>query len=78
MEKYTYQPLDFGRPAIRLLHLYQGAQNSKIFCSLFQAELLERDKTISYEALSYTWGSANLARRISVDGYYLNVTLEIH
>ncbi|KAL6900526.1 HET domain-containing protein [Trichoderma evansii] len=74
MGEYNYQPLDLDRPAIRLLTLHGGSDDDEIFCSLFQAELRERDETIPYDALSYTWGSPDLTERIIVDGCYLNVT----
>lgn len=70
--------LNLGRPAIRLLSLNRGSNDDKIRCSLFQAELQERDNAISYEALSYTWGSPDLTESIIVDGYYLNVTSHLY
>lgn len=78
MEKYSYEPLNPDRPAIRLLHLHPGGNNSEISCSLSQAELNQRNDTISYEALSYTWGLPDLFERIIVDGCYLNVTYNLH
>ncbi|PTB35596.1 uncharacterized protein TrAFT101_009362 [Trichoderma asperellum] len=78
MEKYSYDTLNLGRPAIRLLILNRGSNDDKIRCSLFQAELQERDNTISYEALSYTWGSQDLTESIIVDGYCLNVTSHLY
>ncbi|KAL7893462.1 heterokaryon incompatibility domain-containing protein [Trichoderma sp. SZMC 28014] len=78
MEKYTYEPLDLDRRIIRLLHLHRGGDDSEISCSLFLAELNERNDTIPYEALSYTWGLPGLTGRIIVDGCYLNVTDNLH
>jgi hypothetical protein len=78
MEEYIYESLNLGRPAIRLLQLRQGDDNSEISCSLFQAELNQRNDTVSYEALSYTWGSPDLTERILVNGRYLNVTYNLH
>lgn len=78
MEKYTYEPLNLGRPAIRLLSLHRGGTSSEISCSLFQAELHQRDNAISYEALSYTWGSPDMTETIIVDGYHLNVTSHLY
>lgn len=78
MEQYSYGPLDLGRPAIRLLRLHRGSNNSEISCSLFQAELHQRHDTTSYEALSYTWGSADLTESIVIDCFFMNITLNLH
>jgi hypothetical protein len=78
MEKYSYKPLDLGRPAIRLLCLHRGDNNSEISCSLFLAELHQRHDTISYEALSYTWGSADLTESIAIDGFFMNITSNLY
>jgi hypothetical protein len=78
MEKYRYEPLDLGRPAIRLLCLHRGGRNNKISCELFQAELRQRGDTVSYEALSYTWGSPCLTESIIVNGCYLEITLHLY
>lgn len=78
MEKYHYEPLNLDRRAIKLLHLHPGGNNSEICCSLSQAELNQRNDTVSYEALSYTWGFPDLFETIIVDGCYLNVTYNLH
>ncbi|EHK49476.1 hypothetical protein TRIATDRAFT_144106, partial [Trichoderma atroviride IMI 206040] len=78
MGKYSHEPLNLDRPAIRLLHLHPGSNNSEISCSLSLVELNQRNDTISYEALSYTWGFLDLFERIIVDGCYLNVTYNLH
>ncbi|PON25050.1 hypothetical protein TGAM01_v206131 [Trichoderma gamsii] len=78
MEQYSYEPLDLGRPAIRLLCLHRGGNESEITCNLFQAELHQRHDTVSYEALSYTWGSADLTESIVIDCFFMNVTLNLY
>lgn len=53
MDRYTYNLIALGGPAIRLLSLPSGG-GSKITCELFQAWLHQRGDAVSYEALSYT------------------------
>lgn len=78
MEEYIHKRLNLDRPAIRLLQLHQGAYHWEISCSLFQAELNQRNDTVSYEALSYTWGSPALTERIIVDDCYLKATRNLY
>ncbi|KAL7924442.1 hypothetical protein ACQKWADRAFT_286729 [Trichoderma austrokoningii] len=77
MSDYAYEPIDFGGPAIRLLRLCSGA-GSEIACELFQAKLCERDDSISYEALSYTWGLSDVRESIVVNGRSLSVTANLY
>ncbi|KAH0493405.1 hypothetical protein TgHK011_000076 [Trichoderma gracile] len=77
MEEYKYECLDLENPAIRLLRLHHGVA-SDISCELFQAELHQRQDSVSYEALSYTWGSSELSERIRVNGYRMNITQNLH
>ncbi|KAL7786584.1 heterokaryon incompatibility protein domain-containing protein [Trichoderma afarasin] len=77
MEEFEYEPLDLEKPAIRLLRLHPEG-GSMIFCELFQAELHQRDDIVSYEALSYTWGSSHLSVIIGVNGCSLKITYNLY
>lgn len=77
MEEYKYEPLDLESPAIRLLRLHHGVA-SDISCELFQAELHQRQDSVSYEALSYTWGSSDLSKSIRVNGHMMKITQNLH
>ncbi|KAL6879976.1 heterokaryon incompatibility domain-containing protein [Trichoderma longibrachiatum] len=77
MEEYKYEPLDLERAAIRLLRLHCGLVN-QISCELFQAELHHRQDSVSYEALSYTWGPPNVTESILVNGYRMEITHNLH
>lgn len=76
MSEYAYEPIDFSGPAIRLLRLCRGV-DSEISCELFQASLCERDDSISYEALSYTWGQPDVRENLVVNGKPLSVTVNL-
>ncbi|KAK5996170.1 Heterokaryon incompatibility 6-like protein [Cladobotryum mycophilum] len=70
MEKYKYEPLDLSGAAIRLLRLHKGS-GGKISCDLFHTT---RDNANSYEALSYTWGSVQTVKTVTVNGKNLDIT----
>ncbi|KAM0462344.1 hypothetical protein ACHAPV_003818 [Trichoderma viride] len=78
MDLYQYDLLDLGRPAIRLVRLLPGSDSDQITCELFQAFLNQEDEIIPYEALSYTWGSAEAPKHIIVNGKILAVTKNLH
>ncbi|KAM6479445.1 heterokaryon incompatibility protein-domain-containing protein [Trichoderma sp. SZMC 28011] len=78
MEDFKYTPLNLEKPAIRLLSLHPGNENAMISCDVFQAELHQRDNTISYEALSYTWGYPGFSKLIHVNGCGLNITRNLY
>ncbi|KAM0446711.1 hypothetical protein ACHAO4_009211 [Trichoderma viride] len=78
MDLYQYDLLDLGRPAIRLVRLLPGSVSDQITCELFQAFLNQEDEIIPYEALSYTWGSAEAPNHIIVNGKILAVTKNLH
>lgn len=78
MDFYRYDPLDLGRPAIRLVRLLPGVSSDPITCELCQALLNQEDEIIPYEALSYTWGSAEASKQIIVNGKKLKVTKNLH
>ncbi|EHK19463.1 uncharacterized protein TRIVIDRAFT_2382, partial [Trichoderma virens Gv29-8] len=77
MEEFKYPPLNLDKPAIRLLCLHPG-NSGVISCRLILAELHQRDTMVSYEALSYTWGSPNPTAIIYVDGCCLRVTYNLY
>ncbi|KAL6814426.1 heterokaryon incompatibility domain-containing protein [Trichoderma sp. SZMC 28015] len=78
MEEFKYTPLNLEKPAIRLLCLHPGSRNTMISCELFQAELHQRDDTVSYEALSYTWGTSDFPATIHVNGYFPRITRNLY
>ncbi|EHK41032.1 hypothetical protein TRIATDRAFT_31940 [Trichoderma atroviride IMI 206040] len=78
MDSYQHDPLDLGRPAIRLVRLFPGFDPDPITCELFQGFLHQEDEIIPYEALSYTWGSAEAPKQIIVNGKILTVTKNLH
>ena len=77
MESFRYDPIDLERPAFRLLRLLKG-DGRDIACELFQAFLDERENAVSYEALSYTWGAAEICDGIEVNGRWLPTTLNLY
>ncbi|KIM97282.1 hypothetical protein OIDMADRAFT_130728 [Oidiodendron maius Zn] len=77
MESFRYDPIDLERPAFRLLRLLKGG-GCDIACELFQAFLDERENAVSYEALSYTWGSAEICDGIKVNGRWLPITPNLY
>jgi hypothetical protein len=85
---FPYKSLDSARNEFRLLRLLSLASSAKtttaapsddskdyhdtgIVCELFHAFEYDNPK---YQALSYTWGSANVTELISVDGVQVPVT----
>ncbi|KAL6908648.1 heterokaryon incompatibility domain-containing protein [Trichoderma evansii] len=78
MHLYEYDPLDLGRPAIRLVRLLPGSDSTPILCEIFRAFLYQEEEIIPYEALSYTWGSAAAPEHIVVNGRMLAVTRNLH
>ena len=77
METFKYDPIDLERPAFRLLRLLKG-DGRDLVCELFQAFLDQRDSVVSYEALSYTWGSTEICDRINVNGRWLRITQNLY
>lgn len=77
MAPYVYESLDLAKDAIRVLRLLRGAlADNEIRCELFQAYL--GDEGVSYEALSYTWGSMDKPLKITVDSSDLHVTENLY
>jgi hypothetical protein len=67
---FRYSPLQSPRH-IRLLILHRRLPSEPVSCSLVHFSL---DHAPRYEALSYTWGNSNKARRIWVNGHSFEVT----
>lgn len=70
LDQLQYEPLNKPQN-IRLLHIAPGNDGKDIHCSL-----LEDDWTtnLSYEALSYTWGSPGTSRSITCNGCHASVS----
>lgn len=58
---FAYQVLDPPGNAIRLLTLLPGQFSDDVYLSITHDKLLD-EKSIPYECLSYTWGSAAQAQ----------------
>jgi hypothetical protein len=69
-EQYSYNTLNECGGTIRLLVLHPRVPLAEIRCTLFEVSL---SNIPSYEAISYTWGDANLRENIWVNGKALNV-----
>jgi ankyrin repeat protein len=67
MDLYAYEPLDLEECSFRLIRLFKGSYGP-IHCELFRASLHSIEDGIDYEALSYTWGSAEKPYEIETDG----------
>ncbi|KAK5659490.1 hypothetical protein OQA88_691 [Cercophora sp. LCS_1] len=74
---FEYAPIDLGGPAFRLLRLHRGRDPS-IPCSLFQAWVRQREVAISYEALSYAWGSSTRECHVLINNTPFNITKSLH
>ncbi|KAB8222320.1 heterokaryon incompatibility protein-domain-containing protein [Aspergillus novoparasiticus] len=77
MDSFKYEPLDLDGPAFRLVRLCHG-DGPDIHCELFQAWLYPEQSAISYEALSYTWGSTEIVESVQMNGKILGVTLNLY
>ncbi|RAQ51977.1 hypothetical protein AFGD_006337 [Aspergillus flavus] len=77
MDSFKYEPLDLDGPAFRLVRLCHG-DGPDIHCELFQAWLYPEQSAISYEALSYTWGSTEIVESVQINGKILGVTLNLY
>jgi len=77
MEAFRHDPIDLGGPAFRLLRLLKG-QRGVICCEIFQAWLRQRADAITYEALSYVWGSTERKYKIEINGKHFDVTKNLY
>ncbi|KAK1751181.1 heterokaryon incompatibility protein-domain-containing protein [Echria macrotheca] len=80
-QPFQYGPLDLDRPAFRLLRILKG-RGWVVSCELFSAYLTEgneRQEAISYEALSYVWGTTERGLKyIEVNGRQFQITNNLH
>lgn len=76
-QRYKYNRIDLATDAIRLVRLLRGDQSETIKCEIFETYLHEIEG-VPYEALSYVWGSAQLAAKIWLDGCQFEVTENLH
>lgn len=74
---YTHEPIDLSSPAFRLLRILKG-QGSTICCEVFQALVRQRSVAISYEALSYVWGSPEATYVIEINGKPFRITENLY
>lgn len=73
MEKFKYKPIDLSSDAIRIVRLCRGYHTEGIRCELFEA-YLDQIEGVSYEAVSYTWGTQSKEATILLDGKEALVT----
>lgn len=73
--QHQYERLDIDGKPFRLIRLLQGF-TGEIECEVFQANL-DDDALISYEALSYTWGTMEKLKSISLNGSTFPVTYNL-
>ncbi|KAJ8069816.1 hypothetical protein OCU04_000231 [Sclerotinia nivalis] len=78
MDLYKQQPIDFDRPAIRLLQLLRGKFTENIRCNLLTGWFNEPESIIPYTALSYTWGCTKQPYRITVGNTTINITSNLN
>ncbi|KAL7936116.1 heterokaryon incompatibility domain-containing protein [Trichoderma chlorosporum] len=78
MNPYNYDEIDLRGKAIRLLRLLPGSVPEPISSEIIQAWLYPEEAILPYEALSYTWGSAEAPKSILVNGKCLAVTTNLH
>ncbi|CAO2653509.1 Nn.00g029200.m01.CDS01 [Neocucurbitaria sp. VM-36] len=72
MDKFKYEPIDLEQSSFRLLRLFKG-DDLHVECELFEA-WLHGDNALSFEALSYTWGSSDTLEAIKVNGKDMPIT----
>lgn len=72
--RFSYQPIKH-KDEIRVIVLHSGAPESSISCTLKHVRLGDRPR---YEALSYTWGSSEKERSISIDGNQILITKSLY
>jgi len=74
---FRHDPIDLSEPAFRLLRILKG-KDSTICCELFQALVRQRSVAISYEALSYVWGSPGAEYLVEINGKPFRITKNLH
>ena len=75
MEESLYKPLQSSRREIRLLYLAPGRELiAQPSCRLQKVCM---SSSPAYEALSYTWGDANVTKPIQVNGRTFQATVNL-
>lgn len=77
MESFKYDKIDLLGRTFRLLRLLKQTGND-VECEIFDAWLEDRSTTVSYEALSYTWGGMDKPDSIKINGKRLGITYNLH
>src|SRR5689334_18350238 len=79
-DKNMYSYSSLKPDTIRLLGLMPHEdENAPIQCRLLRYPLQESGERVHlYEALSYVWGCSDKPHSISIDGYHLPVTANLH
>jgi hypothetical protein len=75
-DAFSYQPLSGssrGGFETRLIYLHPGSFNDCIYCTIYHANILERQPQTEYTALSYVWGDAAQTQAIQL-GYHQPLT----
>ncbi|KAH4069868.1 hypothetical protein HBH70_076250 [Parastagonospora nodorum] len=79
---FPYQPLSqpLSKPfrggfETRLVRLHPGAFDDCVYCTIYHANILERQPQTEYTALSYVWGDATRTKPIQL-GYHQLPTAE--
>ncbi|KAF7929257.1 uncharacterized protein EAE98_005176 [Botrytis deweyae] len=78
MDPYRYQPINLGRPSIRLLQLHKGDWADEIQGHFISAWFDDSDSIIPYFALSYTWGNIDKVEEVIIDRARIKVTINLH
>jgi len=78
MSGYKHHPIDIEGDGVRLVRLLKGNFGDTVRCDLFQTWLHEVQGQMSYEALSYTWGTTGRTAKITVDRSTNDVTDNLH
>ncbi|KAK0613313.1 heterokaryon incompatibility protein-domain-containing protein [Immersiella caudata] len=76
-QHFVHDPIDLGGPAFRLLRLLKG-KGCGIHCEIFQAWVRQREVAISYEALSYVWGSPEAKYVININDRPFRITKNLY
>lgn len=71
---FSYNPLPPNGEAIRLVSLAPAKFDSPIQCSVFHSAWSD---SVSFEALSYTWGELSVTTSIYLDSYEFPVTVNL-
>ncbi|KAF0332624.1 HET domain-containing protein [Colletotrichum asianum] len=80
MSSYTYQSITSWTNTIRLFRLVRHPPKQAygpIYGELFKAELQD-EQSITYEALSYTWGDSTKIAEVIIDGQKVAVTVNLY